>query len=370
MKVQFRKDGLDKKWQVDSIKRNDENISGKVEFRDSKFIWPESVASGSSSLHRLDNHIELVTCNLIFNTRTTIERIPTDETKFYAMHINCTSLDLIQSSDKKESKLGGPFHSIAYWAGSNIDSCYTIQPGEGLLGIIIFMSKEFVQSVFANNSLSSNYTDEQSFEAASPCLYDTAENRAYKTLTEQKETVSLPMPSSIGKLQYDLVQEILHLNQNPSISETLCLKANIIKILGLYIKRIINSNERSEEFVCYSDTSKIFEVKKIIDENAGSEQISLDELAKTAAMSKTKLKTKFKEIVGTSAYQYYLDVKMEKAKSILEASSIPISGLAYELGFKSTSHFSQAFKKHYGVTPKSVAMKNYPTSNFISAEAV
>jgi AraC-like DNA-binding protein len=47
---------------------------------------------------------------------------------------------------------------------------------------------------------------------------------------------------------------------------------------------------------------------------------------------------------------------MEKAKAILENSRVPVTDIAYELGFTSTSHFSQAFKKHYGVTPKSVAM--------------
>lgn len=83
-----------------------------------------------------------------------------------------------------------------------------------------------------------------------------------------------------------------------------------------------------------------------------SEHISPDNLARATAMSKTKFKSKFKEILGTTAYQYYLNVKMEKAKSLLENCSIPIT----ELGFKSVSHFSQAFKKYFGLSPKSVVL--------------
>jgi AraC-like DNA-binding protein len=345
MLVQFRKNALSNQWQVDTIKEGDEKLTGKVEIKGTKVIYPESIASGTSSYHKLDKDIELITTDLTFHTRTLFERVRTEKPEFYAMQITCNWLDLMRPRDESDPKLEGTFHSMVYWGISEENSNFVLYPGETLSGIIVYISNEFMQN--ALGGLPPVGTKEEHVSAT---------KRALKTLTEHNQPVPPLTHSTLGKLQFELVQEILSLDNKHSVAETLLIKANIIKILWLYLTSLVKDDKKPVESLC-SDAFKIFEIKKMLEFNTGNSSISLDHLAKRVGISKTKLKTKFKEIMGTTAYQYYLNVKMEKAKAILEDNLIPINEIADELGFKSTSHFSQAFKKHYGVTPKSIAVR-------------
>jgi len=352
MKILFKKEEIDNQWLVDMVEDMNAKLPGKIELRNNKVIFPANIATGICSYHQLSERLDLCIFNLTFNTPLWIERTATENCKYYSMHINCSPSEISHISEGKESKIGGPVTSSIFWSASDLSSSFKIEKGQTFQAIIVYMSNEFLQEALgeemALNSPAKNGNSE---------LYPNGAT-TMKHLTEQKNFISRSLQTGIGKLKYELMQEIINFDKNNSISETLLVKANILKIIALFIKRVANKNNRDESSGHYCDTNRILEVKKIIDESAGNEPISLTDLAKNAAMSKTKLKTKFKEIVGTTAYQYYLDVKMEKAKSILEDSPIPISDLAYELGFKSTSHFSQAFKKHYGVSPKSITSKN------------
>lgn len=350
MKLEFNRDSTSKQWQIDTIQEPSDKFSGRVQFSGYQVSYPANIAAGTNSYHKLDNDIELVTCDLTFKVPVSLERKATQETEFYSLHINCNSLQLWDSLDSMNSKPVGSSNSSMFWLASDVPSCVKIGTGETLRGIIVYMSKEFLQNVLAGMPL-------PSIDAHGQILVDTNEEK--KMLFGQRHIISQRMQCTIGEIKQELIQEILNFQQSDSIHEKLLLKANILKILALFIKRISSKNQRKEKYASFSDAAKIFEVKKLIDDNAGSEHITLSYLARATAISKTTLKTKFKEIIGKTTYQYYLDVKMQKAKSILEDCSVPITDLSYELGFKSASHFCQIFKKYYGVSPKSVR------SNFV-----
>lgn len=363
MKVTFMKKDVTNQWLFDMVKEMNEKLLCNIKIDNDKVVFPENIASGFCSHRQLTDEISVAIFNLTFKVPIWIERQAADENKFYAMHINCSPSQISYFADGKESKLAGPANPSIFWSASDISSSFKIAKGETFSGIIVYMTKAFLQKTMWNNSRPSHICTLRG-EKNSKCLlspdsdYQCNFNIIDNCLLNEKHIISKSLHTGLGRPKYELVQEIINFERDSSIPEILFLKANILKILVLFIKRIANKNSRKEQSAVVNDALRIFEIKKIIDTNAGKEHISLTDLAKSAAISKTKLKTKFKEIVGKTAYQYYLDVKMEKAKSILEDSAIPISDLAYELGFKSTSHFSQAFKKHYGVNPKSIASKN------------
>ncbi|MGL5793947.1 MAG: helix-turn-helix transcriptional regulator, partial [Waterburya sp.] len=59
----------------------------------------------------------------------------------------------------------------------------------------------------------------------------------------------------------------------------------------------------------------------------------------------------FKQSMGMNAYQYVITRRIETAKRLLQQQDLPIIQVAHCTGFRSSSHFSNTFRKHIGVTP-------------------
>lgn len=81
---------------------------------------------------------------------------------------------------------------------------------------------------------------------------------------------------------------------------------------------------------------------------------TLPALAKVAGLNEFKLKKGFKEVFGTTVFNYLTAQRMEVAKNALLQKDKSITELAYELGYSSPQHFSKAFKKIYGAPPGSL----------------
>ena len=81
------------------------------------------------------------------------------------------------------------------------------------------------------------------------------------------------------------------------------------------------------------------------------ENISLDELADMAKISRSYLLKSFTKQYGISPYRYLQSIRIEKAKHYLE-EQMPIIDIAQLCGFNDQSHFSNYFKEFIGITPK------------------
>lgn len=82
---------------------------------------------------------------------------------------------------------------------------------------------------------------------------------------------------------------------------------------------------------------------------------TLRELAKIAGINEFKLKKGFKETFNQTVFEYLSDVRLEKAKHDLLARNKTATQIAYELGYSSPQHFSNAFKKKYNISPTKVS---------------
>lgn len=81
-----------------------------------------------------------------------------------------------------------------------------------------------------------------------------------------------------------------------------------------------------------------------------NEDISLDDIAIHCGLSVSQFKNKFKHQVGI-APRYYINLtKVERAKALL-LQGMPVTEVAMELKFNSSSYFSAVFKKFTNYTP-------------------
>ena len=74
-------------------------------------------------------------------------------------------------------------------------------------------------------------------------------------------------------------------------------------------------------------------------------------------MSRAALFNKMKAISGTGAKEYITRIRIEKAKNLIETSSLTIAEISEKTGFASQSYFSTAFKSHTGMTPSQYRQK-------------
>ena len=60
----------------------------------------------------------------------------------------------------------------------------------------------------------------------------------------------------------------------------------------------------------------------------------------------------FKEHTGLAPNQYLLEVRIRKARELLTNTTLTVTAIAEETGFKSSFYFSRFFKKRAGLSPR------------------
>ncbi len=81
------------------------------------------------------------------------------------------------------------------------------------------------------------------------------------------------------------------------------------------------------------------------------EPIDLARYADMCYVSRTRFVHLFKEQTGVSPYRFQLNIRIHRAKDLLENSSFSINECAQAVGFSDVSYFCRIFKKHTGYSP-------------------
>lgn len=89
---------------------------------------------------------------------------------------------------------------------------------------------------------------------------------------------------------------------------------------------------------------------EFIRSHIGSELL-LDELVAYSGVSQATLHRMFVKHLNTSPKNYYIELKMNEAKSMLRSNQ-RVKEVARRLNFSSAAYFSSEFKKRYGVSPR------------------
>jgi YesN/AraC family two-component response regulator len=82
------------------------------------------------------------------------------------------------------------------------------------------------------------------------------------------------------------------------------------------------------------------------------QNIDLEILSGALGMSPSYFCRLFHQEVGCSPYQYIIQQRVEKAKTLLKQRDLAINDIAWKCGFTSHSHFDRHFRKLVGNTPK------------------
>ena len=85
------------------------------------------------------------------------------------------------------------------------------------------------------------------------------------------------------------------------------------------------------------------------------QKISLADLANCVHVSVPHFERMFRATTHRPPYRYVLELRLERARVLLERSRLPLAEVAYRCGFSSQSHFTTHFTRHVGVSPRRFA---------------
>jgi AraC-like DNA-binding protein len=127
------------------------------------------------------------------------------------------------------------------------------------------------------------------------------------------------------------------------------------QMLLLYSLECMVGEKEVEAFQCKflaneADRGKITRAREILLQHIG-EPLTIKELSRKVAINECYLKKGFKEMFGTTIFDFYQGQRMEHARYLLYEKGLSVTEVSVMLGYSSISHFSTAFKKHTGLKP-------------------
>ncbi len=158
----------------------------------------------------------------------------------------------------------------------------------------------------------------------------------------------------------NLIIRMAHSFLNDDADRDLVLNLGVTELLTRMLR------QQGREFLqqCAKKDPTMNGISSVINyiENKLSQNIEIDQLSKIACMSRSKLYSEFKKIIGCSPNEYIHQVRLNHAKNLIERGS-SITDACYSVGYSNACHFSRRFQQHYGVSPRHFSQKKTPIAS-------
>ena len=147
-----------------------------------------------------------------------------------------------------------------------------------------------------------------------------------------------------------LYQGMLTEQAGGQTGESVLQGAIMTQLLVHMFRKLSTNNESTLHWLAALEDPRLAAALDAIMESPGAHH-TVDSLAETAHMSRSAFAKSFHEAFDRSPISLVNHVRMEYATRLLSSGQVPVEQVASRIGFSSRSHFSQAFKKHTGMTP-------------------
>lgn len=125
---------------------------------------------------------------------------------------------------------------------------------------------------------------------------------------------------------------------------------NYLGILWLNIIREVKEESKDSVSAVSHDKERVKLALQYIHEHY-AENISLNNIAMSANISKSECCRSFKRILRVTPFEYLMEYRALKASELLLKSKKSISIIAFDVGFNGISYFGKVFKKYMNCTP-------------------
>lgn len=128
--------------------------------------------------------------------------------------------------------------------------------------------------------------------------------------------------------------------------------------LKSYIMEMFGESKLSRS----SDSRIVREIRDYLDRNY-QQEITLQHIADRFFLSRENVSRKFKQVTGENLSDYLTNLRIDKAKELLQNSDMRLSRISELIGYEDEKYFSRVFKKATGLTPREYRKGDFDENN-------
>ena len=133
---------------------------------------------------------------------------------------------------------------------------------------------------------------------------------------------------------------------------------HLIGHLCLFMDGLIQSSATRREL--HGGQLRDFYIQEAITfmEHNYSRELTVEELADVCKLNRSYFSKIFKESMGCPPQEFLIRLRLSKAADLLKGTGSPIGSIAAQCGYPNQLHFSRAFRKRYGLSPREWRAQN------------
>lgn len=225
--------------------------------------------------------------------------------------------------------------------------------------LVFFTPNELHQGWAVNNT--APHLMNISFDCKSPCMHQLA-NQVFRLDEHARLFLSTILEEARSTFQFINTLQLMRSNDVPFASEQL-IKINLEALL-IWLKRKEEINQQriyadGEQLQLSTRKNANHEIVQQITEYLQQEihvqQLDTEQLCKMVGLSRTHLNHVFRSVKGISVLEYYNQLKINRAKTLIREESYNFTQIAEQLGFASLAYFSRYFKQKTSMSPTEYA---------------
>lgn len=175
------------------------------------------------------------------------------------------------------------------------------------------------------------------------CGLDPAARRLVRQALLANRSPLLPKAAALGQV-FDRCWEELRLRRDGWVGQCRALLGEMLLVVARGLAR--------QPPALAEDDAAVRQALRTIAARL-AEPWTLADMAALAGLGRTRFSERVQLLSGLSPHRWLLRTRLHAAADAIRSADGPLTALSYELGFASSQHFATAFRREFGVTPRS-----------------
>ena len=92
-------------------------------------------------------------------------------------------------------------------------------------------------------------------------------------------------------------------------------------------------------------------LKEYLEQHLGDADLKIEDMADAVCLGRTVFYGKIRALMDMSPSDFLKQLRMQRAEELLANSKMPVSQVAYAVGFTDPKYFTKCFRKETGMSP-------------------